>query len=437
MAKDGLASVFAGAMDRLGPFERAPRLGVAVSGGADSLALLLLAAEWAQARGGSVLALTVDHRLRPEAAAEARQIADWAAERGLPHRLLTLDTPPQGTGGVQAAARAARYRALAEACDEADILHLLTGHHQDDQAETLLLRLQRGSGPGGLSGMAPVEYRSGLRLLRPLLTVPKTDLQALCRAAGLVPIEDPSNGKDDFTRVRLRQAMAAAPDLFPAARLAETAQRLAGGRAAAERAADRWLTRAVTVLPVGIARFSSDALTVGDAETRSAALGRLAAFVGGTLYPPRREAVEGLAARLLDGRTLTLGGVLWLPRRGTVWVGREAAVQAPALDLPPGRVSPPWDGRFRAYASTAGWQIAALGAARGARLRRTPGFLRPETRLAADLARAPAAILAGTTVFQRLDGPALVPHLSEMPGDAPRLLAAPRRPLTAEGERGS
>ena len=437
MATSSLAAVFAGAMDRLGPFERAPRIAVAVSGGADSLALLLLAADWAQARGGSVLALTVDHCLRPEAAAEARQVAAWAAARRIDHRVLTLPTPPNGSGGAQAAARAARYQALAAACGEAEILHLLLGHHRDDQAETLLLRLHRGSGPSGLSGMAPGHYQADLRLLRPLLGVRKAALLAECRAAGLVPLDDPSNAKTDFTRVRLRQAMAAAPDLFPPVRLAETADRMAVVRAAADRAADRWLTRAVTVLPPGLIHFPIAALTGADPETLRAALGRLAAFAGGSLYPPRGEALAGLAARLREGEVLTLGGLLWFPRRGTVWVGREAAAQAPARDLPPGRVSPRWDGRFRAIAPSAGWQIAALGAERGARLRRTPGFRRPETRLAADLARAPAAILAGIAVFQRLDGPALVPHLSEMPGDAPRLLAAPRRPLTAEGERGS
>lgn len=437
MTDPALPRAFAEAMARLGPFERSPRLAVAVSGGADSLALMLLADAWARAQGGAILALTVDHGLRPEAAAEARQVAAWAAERGIAHQVLTLRDPPGGRGGVQAAARGARYQALTDACHAADILHLLTGHHRDDQAETLLLRLQRGSGVTGLSGMAAVQNFAHLRLLRPLLGVPKAALIAFCAAAGLVPVEDPGNLTGDFTRARLRRTIAAAPDLFPLDRLAETAEHMAAVRSVLTSAVDRWLTRWVTVWPLGVARFPVEALARDQSLEREVALARLCAWAGGALYPPRFASIADLPDRLRVQERLTLGGVLWVRRRGMIWLGREAAALAPPVLLPEKGIVCRWDGRFTATAQTPGWTLRGLAAAEVARLRQTPAFRNPTRRIDADLARAPAAILVGMPVFHSLDGTLWVPHLSKMPGDAPRLLHTPRRPLTAEGERGS
>ena len=147
---------FAASMAALGPFERPPALAVAVSGGADSMALTLLAADWAAARRGSIVALTVDHRLRNESRAEAKQVAAWLAARGIEHKILAW-TGEKPSSDVQAAAREKRYELLEDWCRRQGILHLLVAHNLDDQAETFLLRLGRGSGLYGLSGMASVE----------------------------------------------------------------------------------------------------------------------------------------------------------------------------------------------------------------------------------------------------------------------------------------
>src|SRR5579859_3556454 len=120
-------------LDRLGPFERSPRLAVAVSGGADSMALAQLAHAWARRRGGGITALTVDHRLRPESAREAQQVGVWLAARGISQETLVWDGP-HSTGDIQAAARAARYRLLEAWCGEHGVLHLLTAHHREDRA---------------------------------------------------------------------------------------------------------------------------------------------------------------------------------------------------------------------------------------------------------------------------------------------------------------
>src|SRR5690242_4383018 len=169
------AAEFAALMARFEPFEARPRLAVAVSGGADSMALVLLARDWAEVRGGALTALTVDHRLRKAAAAEAVQVGRWLAERGIDHQVLVRDDG-HGSGGVQAAARDARYRLLEAWCRKTGALHLLVGHHREDQAETLLLRLARGSGVDGLAGMAMLAERAACRVLRPLLGVARARL---------------------------------------------------------------------------------------------------------------------------------------------------------------------------------------------------------------------------------------------------------------------
>ncbi|HLU65659.1 MAG TPA: tRNA lysidine(34) synthetase TilS, partial [Kofleriaceae bacterium] len=179
-------------IEALGPFERRPRLAVAVSGGPDSLCLCLLAHGWAKARGGEVSALTVDHGLRPTSADEARQVAAWLGPRGIDHHVLRWTGAKPATA-IQEAAREARYRLLGDWCRAAGVLHLLLAHHLDDQAETVAFRRARGSGPEGLAGMPAVRELAGLRLLRPLLGVPKARLVATLEAAGQAWLEDPSN----------------------------------------------------------------------------------------------------------------------------------------------------------------------------------------------------------------------------------------------------
>ena len=162
-------------MAPLGPFEPAPRVAVAVSGGSDSLALCLLADRWTRARGGTVFGLTVDHRLRLASGAEAAQVRRWLAARAISHRTLRW-TGTRPVSRIQEAARAARLALLVGWCRRAHVLHLLLGHQREDQAETVLQRLVRGSGIDGLAAMAPVRLAiesdgGGVRMLRPLLPV--------------------------------------------------------------------------------------------------------------------------------------------------------------------------------------------------------------------------------------------------------------------------
>ena len=183
----------------------APALVLAVSGGPDSVALMWLAARWRRslARGPKLVVITVDHGLRPEAAREAREVKRQATALALTHRTLRWRGAKPKTG-LPAAARDARYRLLAQAARAIGATHVLTAHTRDDQAETLLMRLLRGSGIAGLSAMARVTMRDGIVLARPLLDVPKSQLIATLKRARLGFADDPTNRDSAFTRPRLR-----------------------------------------------------------------------------------------------------------------------------------------------------------------------------------------------------------------------------------------
>ena len=218
-----------------------PALVLAISGGPDSTALLILAARWrsARKRGPKLLAVTVDHRLRAGSAAEAKQVARLARSLGVAHRTLHW-RGEKPKSGLQEKARWARYRLLAEAAAKFGASHLLTAHTLDDQAETVLMRLLRGSGPAGLGGMARETPLGALTLVRPFLEVPKARLIATLRAAGIPFADDPSNADPRFTRVRLRALLPVlAKEGLGSGRLALLARRMRRAEAALTAAVDR------------------------------------------------------------------------------------------------------------------------------------------------------------------------------------------------------
>jgi tRNA(Ile)-lysidine synthase len=351
-------ATFARLLDPLGPFEPQPRLAVAVSGGADSLALALLADAWARGRGGDVLALIVDHGLRPESAAEAALTQARLAARRIPARVLTLRGLARGPA-LAARARAARYAALETACAAEGRLHLLLGHHAADQAETLAMRVLAGSGPAGRAAMPAIVERAQVRLLRPLLAVPPVRLRATLRAVGLGWVEDPSNSDPATLRARLRAARADPDGTGPGTAAAVAATAKAGReRGWTEHEMAAVLARRASLHPEGYALLSPGCLP-------AAALAGLLRVVGGADWAPPPDRVARLACA---PRAATLGGVRLLPagrlRPGGGWlVVREAAAMAPAVPARPGVV---WDGRFRLAADADlpdGLELGALGEA--------------------------------------------------------------------------
>ena len=340
------AAEFAALLDALGPFEPAPLLAVGVSGGADSLALVLLADRWARARRGSVLALTVDHGLRDGSAAEAAQVGRWLAARGIAHDILRWEGPKPATA-IQEKAREARYRLLGARCAGAGILHLLLAHHLDDQAETVLLRRAHGSGRDGLAGMAAIRETDQLRLLRPLLGLAKRRLQASCKAAAQEWIEDPSNRS--FARGQLRSGAA-----IDCAGVAAQARADAEARRDAEREVAHFLARAATAQPEGYVTLDAAGFDAAPDALADRALARCLLAVGGGGFSPNRGRVAALRQALrspsvVEGRDTsaawTLAGCRVWRRRYAVLVAREEARVQDQRELPAGGAVR-WDGRF-------------------------------------------------------------------------------------------
>ena len=293
------------------------RLGLAVSGGPDSLALLLLACD---AYAGRVRAATVDHGLRKESTIEALHVEDICARLGCPHSILAV-TVAEGRAGVQGEARRARYDALAAWAAAQDIDHLLTAHHADDQAETVLMRVQRGSGVGGLSGIRPVRSEGAVTVARPLLGWTKADLVHLVSAAGIEPVDDPSNRDPRFDRVAIRAFLSANAQFDPL-RLARTASACAEADAALDWAADQ-LAEDRTTAQGGEWRIDPTGLP---RELKRRLLARAIAEVRREhgLEPPwtGNEDVEGLLSALESGAAGTLAGVM--ARAGPFWHLRPA-----------------------------------------------------------------------------------------------------------------
>ncbi|WP_366555537.1 tRNA lysidine(34) synthetase TilS [Aquibaculum sediminis] len=412
-------AAFAALMAPLEPFEPEPLIACAVSGGADSLALLYLASRWARERSGSVIALTVDHGLRPEAAAEARQVAACAEALGAGHRTLLWRDPPQ-SGPVQAAARRARLDLMQQACRDAGCLHLLLAHHRDDQIETLLLRLAKGSDLDGLAGMAPQRRVEGLRLLRPLLAIEKTRLKATLREAGLSWCEDPSNDDLRHERVRIRRlvpATAVAPERWQAA--ADAFARLRGW---AEARCAAWMGAKLVLHPGGCASLPVEAFEELPHPLALQILSHVLQAVGGRPYPPRGAVLRRALARLSQRpKAMTLAGCRVIKRPAHWLVVRESA-GVESLKLAPGETCV-WDRRYRIQLDSAAaaecdsqaFHVGALGAADRSGLQPPAGETWNEA--------VPGAARAALPALRYLEAVVAVPHLNlYQPGFLPGFL---------------
>ena len=328
---------FNDAMAAAAPFECAPHVAAAVSGGADSMALAILASEWARARGGRLLALVVDHRLRPESTAEAVQTVSRLTTRGVTARLITLTGLAKGPALAERA-RIARYGALADACAESNILHLLLGHHACDQAETMMIRVMSGSGGRGLAGMSRVVEARSLRILRPLLTITPSWLRTFLQVRGIPWVEDLSNLDPKASRVRFRQLFAARSGNAEGLRSLMDAARSAGlARFATDNALAAVFANRVIVRPEGFALLSPGPIA-------PEALAGLLRMIAGAPFAPSIDRIAALAANM---KPQTINGVRVM-RAGRLHDGwllvREETALGPPVPALDGAL---WDGRFR------------------------------------------------------------------------------------------
>ena len=413
-------------------FEGSPFLAVAVSGGSDSLALAILADRWARERGGAICALTVDHRLRPESGDEIRQLAAWLSARAIRHEVLVW-TGEKPRTGIQEAARFARYRLLGGWCRDHACLHLLTGHHLNDQIETHLIRRRAHSGRDGLAGMSAIRELTDYRLLRPLLGVARDRLVAFLEAERQPFVSDPSNFDPAFERSRLRHGDGEPAGEVCISRLRDEIRGLGVTRAARVDERNALLVRYVSLHPAGFALFDPAMMSATSAEMAERLLSAVTATIGAASYPPRRERVARLREALGGARRRghTLGGCRFIRWRERILVTRELAKAAPPLHLRPGERMM-WDRRFETIVPQGDggpFTIGYLGGYPG--LAETPGLDRrmPQLRRA----WLPRLLFPVIPAVWDQEGIAAVPHLGygrEGIADLPQVVFRPVTPLT-------
>ena len=357
---DDLSASFASAIAELGPFERAPKLAAAVSGGPDSMALAWLLIAWTKSLGGSLLVLSVDHGLRAGSAEDCAFVAaELADQPGVTVETLRIAHAPPG-GGIQEWARDMRYGLLADRCRALGILHLCTGHTLDDQAETVAMREAHGSGPMGLAGMAAVKPLEGVRLLRPLLAHRREWLSRWLGANGLAWRDDPSNLADRFERVRHRRTIV---ERGEAEALAGRAEALGRSRNLQEREVARFLAASTRIHDSGFAEVATDRWLLADRGIRQSTLGALLLTIGGARYRAAPEAVsECLDAVEGKAAPATLGGCVVSKRAKRFVICRETG-KSSEIREGSGAWAGRWDRRFSVAVdlSTDHWSLKALG----------------------------------------------------------------------------
>lgn len=345
------------ALAAFGPFPQKSHFVVGLSGGADSMALALQMKEWAQEHNHRLSTVTVNHGLRPESAEEANQVAQWMEKRGIPHTILTW-SPPQNPVPHEIA-REARYDLLLHWCKVNQATYLLTAHHQEDVAETLIMRFMNGSGVDGLCGIAPRVQTPFVTLLRPFLTQSKESLKAYLRFQGQTWVEDPSNTSDVHKRSRIRQFMES--EGLTANRFKALAHKFQRVRSFLNQEKDHWMKINASLHPSGFYVIGLDAFLKCHGELQRRILEDALKTISGHIYAPGYESVRRVIKSItpnFKGKTLHGCQVsLW---RGNLLISREVQAMQKECPLPAG-VGVHWDNRFQIQIDAEGGSIAPLG----------------------------------------------------------------------------
>ncbi len=354
-----------------------PELGLAVSGGGDSIALLRLASDWSSRSGVRISAVTVDHGLRSEAAQEAAFVARTCADLGVPHQTLHW-TGWDGAGNLQDRAREARYGLIADWARGIGTVAL--AHTSDDQAETFLMRLSRAAGVDGLAAMSDRTV-GGVRFVRPLLSVTRAALRSYLNGLGQPWIEDPSNDDPRYQRVRMRRGLEALSEMG----IGVPELSLVAGHLSQAREALNWAAHGFARLHL---RMQGPDVVIDRAafitlplELRRRLIAHVLVWLSAAEYAPRRQPVAALMTAIDEQRPMTLHGCKVTCRKGGIHIFREyAAVQGVTAN--PGQV---WDGRWRLTGPNAkGVIIAPLGRAGLAALPDYKALGRPASAIMAD-----------------------------------------------------
>ncbi len=333
---------------------------VACSGGPDSMALALLAAKWAAQQQVTMVALTVDHGLREASAKEAKQVGIWLKKYKLAHHILKW-VGKKPASNIQETARKARYRLMADYCHAHHIAHLLVAHTQEDQAETFLLRLARGSGVDGLAAMATQSHVHDIALVRPLLEVTKKELLQYLKTQKQAFISDPSNENTAFDRIKIRKLLPELAKLgLSSDRLAKTAANMARARAHLEEETGKFLTGQCKIFPEGYALLRQ---IPASEEIALRALSTLIMCIGGQETKTRLNDLERLYREVKkpDFRGATLGGCIFARHKKDILICREVKAAAGTV---PAKTSETffWDNRYEVKLLTAPQGVYVWGA---------------------------------------------------------------------------
>jgi tRNA(Ile)-lysidine synthase len=370
-------------------------IALAVSGGSDSMALLRLAEQWSQHRI-EISVLTVDHGLRPEAAAEAVKVAEWCKLLGLEHHTLCWEGTKPKTG-LQAKARAARYDLLGNWCKTNGVTYLLTGHTMDDQAETVLMRQQRTDTAESLAGIWETAVWNGVKVFRPLLGQSRADLRAYLVSLGQPWLDDPSNSDRRFERVRVRETLA---EEGRRVELADIAVQAGHEARALAQATEQWIDAQLTSYPEGFGAVPRAGFYELDPSLQRRVLQQLLLIYGAGC--PAEPGELDYLAKWIMGQGIsrrTLGGAMFACRQSSVLIGREWGRISPDPVVVPDSGEILWDGRFLIQAPPQA-QVVPVGRLRGvARREEIPGFVQQSL----------PAVLTG-------DGGVFIPHLAAVSG---------------------
>ncbi|MBC6497987.1 MAG: tRNA lysidine(34) synthetase TilS [Alphaproteobacteria bacterium GM7ARS4] len=337
------------------PFEARATIALAVSGGIDSMTMSLLMHRWGEAKTLSVVALTIDHGLRPSSAQEADKTQRWLTSKGMTSHILT-ETHPPILGNTQAWARTYRYRLMEAWCQRHAVTHLVTAHHQQDQVETWVIRVGRGSGVYGLGGILPVHYRHHIRVIRPLLTIDKESILATARHLGIKahePVCDPANKDPRFLRTRIRQHAhhLHTIGLIPA-KVTKATHACRRVRDVLEKDMAQWIASSLHVSCWGYAVVKIGDLRRCHDDIAMQIVGRVLRLVSGKTYMPRLQSNKRLLESLYAykgnaplGHTLHGCMLQHQAQRDMLYIMREhACCSSVPLALDVGKTAL-WDGR--------------------------------------------------------------------------------------------
>lgn len=326
-AIDSILRRFHAAVEASSPTQNGT-IGLCVSGGGDSIAMMHMAARLQDRREFRVL--SVDHGLRSEAKDEIALVAKQAKALGLDHHVAQWSW--DGTGNLQASARAGRWAAARDWAAMHNMREIWLGHTEDDQVETVLMRLARGSGIDGLTAMYPSSRRDGLRVIRPLLGLQREDLRIWLRAHNIEWCDDQSNDDPRFDRVRARQMFDQLQSLgLTRKRLLQTVDHMQAAHVSLQSAALQFAKRHVRQ-DAGDLLIASDALNLEKADAPRRVLAAAFAWVGGRTYRPRFEQLLETASKARKSATVTLAGCIVAPEdTGVVRLMREAAATKPTV----------------------------------------------------------------------------------------------------------